>query len=77
MAGVVDRDLVGEGKYTSKVLKPLSDVTEDDVVSSLPPELGGTFSFASEMLRVRDFVCGQVDQLSQGNDDKEAAVEFL
>ncbi|GMI41343.1 hypothetical protein TrCOL_g8187 [Triparma columacea] len=75
--GLIDEGIVKEGKYTTKVLKPMKDVKEEDVVASLPPELGGTFSFKNEMVKVRDFVVNQVNQISNGVEDKDAAVEFL
>jgi len=75
--GVVDVGLVEEGKYTTKVLKPMLEVEQGDVVGALPPELGGTYSVSGEFERIRDFVKGQLEQVGCTKEERGMGVEFL
>jgi len=53
------------------------EVEESDIVSALPPSLGGTWTAVSEAVKVRDVMLSQVDQLLSAKEDKRTAVDFL
>lgn len=57
------------GSFKTRILKPLSEVTNDDVLDALPPEFkGGRRTIESLCLKARDTVFAQIGQLI-GNDD--------
>ena len=75
--GVIDEELASSGKYQTKILKPMLEVTEEDVTASLPPSLGGTFDPVNECVDVRDLALARIDQLMYTREDKMLAVKFL
>lgn len=57
------------GSFKTRILKPLSDVTQEDVLDALPPSFeGGRRTTESICLKARDMVFAQIGQLA-GNDD--------
>lgn len=57
------------GSYKTKILKPMADVTKDDVLEALPPSfIGGKRSMEKLCLQARDIMLGQITQLF-GDDD--------
>jgi hypothetical protein len=59
------------GTYKTKVLKPMAEVTKQDVLESLPPEFpGGLRSTEKLCLQARDVMLAQITQL-MGDDDFE------
>ncbi|KAL7435904.1 hypothetical protein ACHAXH_006740 [Discostella pseudostelligera] len=63
------------GSYKTRILKPLADVTLDDVLDALPPSFkGGRRTPLSLCLRVRDMMVAQIGQLC-GDDDSRDSVE--
>lgn len=57
------------GSFKTRILKPLAEVTNDDVLDALPPEFkGGRRTIESVCLKARDTVFAQIGQLV-GNDD--------
>lgn len=58
------------GNYKTKVLKPMAEVTQDDIWEALPPEfLGGKRSVENLCIQARDVMLGQITQLF-ADDDK-------
>mmetsp|Transcript_46215 Transcript_46215/g.98042 ORF Transcript_46215/g.98042 Transcript_46215/m.98042 type:complete len:258 (-) Transcript_46215:352-1125(-) len=63
------------GSFKTRILKPLSDVTLDDVLEALPPSFkGGRRTTESLCLKARDMTFAQIGQLV-GNDDTEDSKE--
>ena len=63
------------GAYKTKILLPLSEVTKDDVLDSLPPEFeGGRKTWERTCLQLRDLVFGRASGLV-GSGDTEAEIE--
>jgi len=63
------------GSFKTRILKPLSEVTHDDVLDALPPSFaGGRRTTASLCLKARDMTFAQIGQLV-GNDDTEDSRE--
>lgn len=59
------------GQYKTKVLKPMSEVTQEDVLEALPPEFpGGLRSTEKLCLQARDVMLAQITQL-MGEGDLE------
>mmetsp|Transcript_14845 Transcript_14845/g.26558 ORF Transcript_14845/g.26558 Transcript_14845/m.26558 type:complete len:267 (-) Transcript_14845:236-1036(-) len=57
------------GSFKTRILKPLSDVTQEDVLDALPPSFeGGRRTTESLCLKARDMAFAQIGQL-MGNDD--------
>ena len=57
------------GSYKTKILKPMAEVTKDDVLEALPPSfIGGKRSMEKLCLQARDVMLGQITQLF-GDDD--------
>lgn len=57
------------GSFKARILKPLSEVTNDDVLDALPPQFkGGKRTIESICLKTRDILFAQIGQLV-GNDD--------
>lgn len=57
------------GSFKTRILKPLAEVTNDDVLDALPPEFrGGRRTMESICLKARDTLFAQIGQLV-GNDD--------
>eukprot|EP00804_Cyclotella_cryptica_P027336 CCRYP_016214-RA/>CCRYP_016214-RA protein AED:0.05 eAED:0.05 QI:296/1/1/1/0.5/0.33/3/55/309 len=57
------------GSFKTRILKPLADVTQDDVLNALPPSFtGGRRTVESICLKARDTVFAQIGQLV-GDDD--------
>ena len=57
------------GNFKTRILKPLSDVTQEDVLDSLPPNFtGGRKTVESICLKARDMMFAQIGQLV-GDDD--------
>ena len=72
------------GNFKTRILKPLSYVTQDDVLDSLPPNFtGGRKTVESICLKARDMMFAQIGQLV-GDDDttdskngKKLVAEYL
>mmetsp|Transcript_32647 Transcript_32647/g.68657 ORF Transcript_32647/g.68657 Transcript_32647/m.68657 type:complete len:263 (-) Transcript_32647:1291-2079(-) len=63
------------GSFKTRILKPLSDVTLDDVLDALPPSFeGGRRTTESMCLKARDMTFAQIGQLV-GNDDTRDSKE--
>ncbi len=63
------------GSFKTRILKPLSDVTLDDVLDALPPSFnGGRRTTLSLCIRARDMMVAQIGQLV-GDDDSRDCVE--
>ena len=59
------------GNYKTKVLKPMSEVTQDDIFEALPPEFpGGRRSIEKLCIQARDVMLGQITQLFADDDRK-------
>ena len=59
------------GNFKTKVLKPMSQVTQQDVLESLPPEFpGGLRSVEKLCIQARDVMLAQITQLF-GEEDEE------
>ncbi|KAL7522881.1 hypothetical protein ACHAWX_007608 [Stephanocyclus meneghinianus] len=57
------------GSFKTRILKPLADVSQDDVLDALPPSFkGGRRTVESICLKARDTVFAQIGQLV-GDDD--------
>lgn len=57
------------GNYKTKVLKPMAEVTKDDILESLPPEFpGGKRSMEKLCIQARDVMLGQITQLFAEDD---------
>lgn len=66
------------GSYKTKILKPLKDVTKDDVLDALPPSfIGGRRSVEKLCIQARDVMLGQVTQLFEVTSDRELLVQYL
>lgn len=62
------------GSYKTKILKPMADVTNDDILNALPPAFeGGTRTMKSVCMYARDMMIGQITQLF-GDDDDTSSV---
>jgi len=58
------------GNYKTRILKPLSDVTQDDVLDALPPSFtGGRRTVESICIKARDMIFAQIGQLVGNGDD--------
>jgi len=62
------------GSYKTKILKPMADVTEDDVLDNLPPAFeGGRRTMERVCLYSRDVMIAQITQLfGDGSDDSDS-----
>lgn len=57
------------GSYKTKVLKPMAEVTKEDVLEALPPAFtGGKRSMERLCLQTRDVMLGQITQLFEIDD---------
>ena len=68
------------GNYKTKVLKPMAEVTQDDVLEALPPEFpGGRRSLEKLCLQARDVMLGQITQLFAEEDQagRKLMAEYL
>jgi hypothetical protein len=64
------------GSYKTKILKPMADVTEDDILDSLPPAFeGGTRTMEKVCMYARDVMIGQITQLFGDDTNDESAVK--
>jgi hypothetical protein len=55
------------GNYKTKILKPMAEVTQDDVLDALPPAFtGGRRTMARLCLNARDVMIAQITQLFGG-----------
>ena len=63
------------GSFKTKILMPLSDVTLDDVLNSLPPGFkGGRKTWEKTCLNIRDFALGRIAG-TVGSGDTDTEVE--
>ncbi len=64
------------GSFKTRILKPLSEVTMDDVLDALPPSFeGGRRTWESVCMKARDVVFAQIGQIvGNGEGDEGAAV---
>jgi hypothetical protein len=63
------------GSYKTKILKPLSDVTKNDVLDALPPSfMGGTRTIEKICFHIRDQMFGQITQLFDETDTNSHVV---
>ena len=70
----LEESRIGDSSKT-RILKPLGDVTSDDVLDALPPSFeGGRRTTESLCLKARDMTFAQIGQLV-GNDDTSDAKE--
>jgi len=59
------------GNFKTRILKPLSDVTQDDVLDALPPSFtGGRRTVESICIKARDMIFAQIGQLVGGTDEE-------
>ena len=59
------------GNFKTRILKPLSDVTQDDVLDALPPSFtGGRRTVESICIKARDVIFAQIGQLVGGADEE-------
>jgi hypothetical protein len=71
------------GSYKTKILKPMADVTQDDVLEALPPAFeGGLRTMQNLCLYARDVMLAQITQLFGEEDDhtvsdRQAMAEYL
>lgn len=57
------------GNYKTKVLKPMVEVTKEDILDALPPEFpGGKRSMERLCMQARDVMLGQITQLFADDD---------
>jgi hypothetical protein len=57
------------GTYKTTILKPMTDITKDDVLDALPPAFeGGRWSFEQQCLVARDVVLNQISKTVPGDD---------
>jgi hypothetical protein len=64
------------GSYKTKILKPMADVTEDDILDSLPPAFeGGTRTMERVCMYARDVMIGQITQLFGDDTNDDSAVK--
>jgi hypothetical protein len=60
------------GSYKTKILKPMADVTEDDILDSLPPAfIGGKRTMEKLCVYARDVMIGQITQLFGGDEEQD------
>jgi hypothetical protein len=58
------------GSYKTKILKPLAEVTKEDVLDALPPAfMGGTKSIEKLCYQIRDNLFAQITQLFDDNNN--------
>ena len=72
------------GAFKTRILKPLSDVTQDDVLDALPPSFeGGRRTTESMCLKARDMTFAQIGQLvgiddtSDSKESRRLVAEYL
>mmetsp|Transcript_25483 Transcript_25483/g.37643 ORF Transcript_25483/g.37643 Transcript_25483/m.37643 type:complete len:215 (-) Transcript_25483:1973-2617(-) len=66
------------GKFTTKVLLPMSDITKEDVLEALPPAFeGGRQSMERLCLRARDVMLAQITQLCTSLESKRFMAQYL
>lgn len=66
------------GKFTTKVLLPMSDVTKEDILEALPPAFeGGRQTMESLCLRARDVMLAQITQLCTSLESKRLMAQYL
>ena len=68
------------GNFKTRILKPLADVTKDDVLDALPPSFaGGRRTVESICIKARDMIFAQIGQLvggsSGGEEESKDSVE--
>jgi hypothetical protein len=65
------------GSYKTKILKPMADVKEDDILDNLPPAFeGGRRTMERVCLYARDVMIGQITQLfGDGSEDDGSSVK--
>lgn len=65
------------GSYKTKILKPMADVTEDDILDNLPPAFeGGRRTMQRVCMHARDVMIAQITQLfGDGSNDNSSAVK--
>lgn len=63
--------------YKTKILKPMADVTDDDILDNLPPQFeGGRRTMERVCMYARDVMIAQITQLfGDGSDDNDSAVK--
>jgi len=63
------------GSYKTKILKPMADVTEEDILDALPAAFeGGTRTMEKICIFARDVMIGQITQLF-GDEDDDSTVK--
>jgi hypothetical protein len=68
------------GSFKTKVLKPMADITKDDVLDALPPAFpGGRRTMEKLCIQARDVMLGQITQLFTDNDQngRQLMAEYL
>ena len=70
----------GGGNYKTKILKPMDQVTQDDVLEALPPEFqGGRKSLQRQLRQARDAMLAQIMQVMDADDieGRRVMAEYL
>lgn len=74
----------GGGSYKTKILKPMADVEDDDILDALPPAFkGGRRTMEKLCLYARDVMIGQITQLfgvendNSSIQDRRSMAEYL
>ena len=66
----------GGGNYKTKILKPMADVDEDDVLEALPPAFQGGRRTMEKLCRnARDVMLAQITQLFGEEDDESSLAD--
>lgn len=61
------------GNFKTRILKPLADVTKDDVLDALPPSFtGGRRTVESICIKARDMIFAQIGQLVGNGSEEES-----
>ena len=81
--GLPDSQSSSGGNYKTKILKPMAEVTNDDVLDALPPAfIGGKRTIEKLCINARDVMLTQITQLFGDEDDntvpdRRAMAEYL
>jgi len=66
------------GTFKATVLKPMADVTREDVLDALPPTFeGGRWSFESQCLVARDVVLNQITKTVQETEGRQLMAQYV
>lgn len=66
------------GSFKTKILKPMAEVEEQDILEALPPAFeGGLRTLETVALRARDIMLAQVEQIFENKTDKVLLAQYL